>query len=136
MRGEGFEPDRMQCGSRISSARSLNAWQSGHHHPTGTACCLRCASQARIYALNMCRRRVFAFRETVRQSLGQGGLVHIRSDSCGIGTINFWAVLGVFVRCLVKDTFVLIGLLPLSARSFHYSRGIYEWLFVHREADA
>jgi hypothetical protein len=28
---------------------STNAWQSGHHHPTGTVRCLRCASQARIY---------------------------------------------------------------------------------------
>ena len=75
---------------RISSR---NVWQSGHLHPTGTVCCLRCGSWTRIYVLYICRRRVRAFGEEATQSFGQRGLLHIRTNPCATGTIYFWVAL-------------------------------------------
>jgi hypothetical protein len=53
---------------------------AGHHHPTGTECCLWSAQRTRIQALNIYRRLIPASRETARQPSGHGGRVHIRSD--------------------------------------------------------
>jgi hypothetical protein len=59
--------------------------------------------------LDICRRRVRAFRETVRQSFGQRGLVHIQSNSWNSSTINlfgqlfFYSQTGRFCRRMKKE---------------------------------
>lgn len=70
---------------------SIKAWQSGHHHPTGTVCCFRFVSYTLMYVLNMCCLFALPVFPAGCQPFGQGELLHIRSIPAGTGTINLWA---------------------------------------------